>query len=254
MTSNYGWGLPIAASTFAKDIDFGIYVIHAAMIGIFVLWGIFFTYLLLRYRKREGVPAETGHDSIWKSLVPDALVLFFELALIVFYAIPVWSRIKLTNPSPADSVVVEIIAEQFAWNIQYAGKDGKFGRRDPKLIDAGNTIGLDREDPAAQDDIVTINELHLPTGKPTLVYLTSKDVVHSFFIPEFRIKQDAMPGMRIPMWFEPSMEGQFEIGCAQLCGIGHAVMRGDVFVHSPQEFSKWLTANAPEKPKDDTSF
>jgi len=245
MNGNYHWGLPVAASTFAKEIDFGIYLIHAAMILIFVLWGIFFTYLLIRYRKREGVPAENGHESALKSLIPDFLVLIFEISLIAFYAIPVWSRIKMHTPDLAHANQVQVMAEQFAWDVQYPGPDGKFGRRDYMLVNSSNPMGLDRSDPAAADDTITINELHIPLGKPTLITLMSKDVIHSFFIPEFRIKQDAMPGMQIPVWFEPTMTGKFELVCAQLCGLGHATMRADVIVHAPEDYEAWLKQNAP---------
>lgn len=217
------------------------------MLLIFVLWGIFFTYLLIRYRRREGVSARSAHEGPLKSLIPDAIILIFELALIFLYAIPSWSRIKFDLPKPEEANNVHIIAEQFAWNVQYPGADGKFGRRDAKFIDSGNVLGLDPEDPPGKDDIVTLNELHVPLGRKTLVSLTSKDVIHSFFVPEFRVKQDAMPGMEIPLWFEPTIAGKFEIACAQLCGIAHANMRGDVYAHSPEEYREWLASQAAAK-------
>lgn len=272
--NNYGWGLPVAASTYAGKIDFGIWLIHVAMIGIFVLWGIFFTYLLVKYRKRDGVPAvREDHgdtpanisvpDSIskfpfaqllyknageLKSLLPDFAVMAFEIALIVFYALPVWSNIKMRMPDEKDAVVVEVVAEQFGWNIHYPGPDGKFGRRAPELVHFNNPIGLDRTDPDAADDVTVGNELHLPLGKKVLIKLTSKDVIHDFFVPEFRIKQDAVPGMLIPVWIEPTRAGHYEIACAQLCGFGHALMRGDVFVESPEDFEKWLKSRAAATP------
>ena len=243
MKGNYGWGLPVAASTYAKDIDFGIRLIHFAMFAIFILWGIFFTYLLIKYRRRDGVPARRDEKhGTFKSLIPDLLVMIGEIVLIVFYAIPVWSRIKIEFPEAAKANQVDIIAEQFAWNAHYPGPDGKFGRRSIDLIHFSNPIGLDREDPAAADDIVTANELHMPLGKPTLIRLSSKDVIHSFFVPEFRVKQDALPGMVIPVWVEPTITGQFEISCAQLCGFAHSLMRGDVFVQTPEEFEAWAKA------------
>ena len=244
--SNYGWGLPIAASTFAKEIDSGIYLIHGVMFAIFILWSIFFVYLLIRYRKRQGVSAEHKEEGTLQSMIPDFIVLAIEIVLIVFYAIPNWSRIKITPPPAEKSNVIDIVAEQFAWNVHYPGADGKFGRTDPALVNAQNPIGLDPNDPVGKDDVVAINELHIPLGKPTVVYLTSKDVIHSFFIPEFRIKQDAMPGMRVPVWFEPTLTGKFELVCAQLCGLAHSMMRGDVYVHAPEEFEKWLSEQKPQ--------
>lgn len=244
--NNYGWSLPLAASTYAAKIDFGIWLIHAAMIAIFVLWGIFFTYLLVKYRARPGVPAEREDDAKkhgaadeLKSLLPDLLVMVFEIALIVFYAIPVWSRIKMAQPDTDPQLKLELIAEQFAWNVHYPGPDGKLGPRRTELIHFSNPIGLDHADPASADDVVMGNEMRLPVGKPVQIKLYSKDVIHSFFVPEFRIKQDMMPGMEIPMWVEPTVTGKFEISCAQLCGFGHSLMRGDVLVQEPEEFEAW---------------
>src|SRR5271155_4390954 len=169
MNPNYGWGLPVQASTIAKDIDGGIYLIHGLMFAIFILWGIFFTYLLIRYRKREGVSAERHEEKgLLAGLWPDITVMVLEILLIVFYAIPGWNRIKLNFPKPEDSNHIAVIAEQFGWNVQYPGPDGKLGRRDPKLVHFTNTIGLDRTDPAAKDDVVISNELYMPLGKPTL--------------------------------------------------------------------------------------
>lgn len=277
--TNYGWGLPIAASTYAGKIDFGIYLIHAAMIGIFVLWGIFFAYLLIKYRKRDGVPAvredhgETParisvpdsfskfpfaqilseNSGELKSLIPDLIVMLFEICLIVFYALPVWSSIKMQMPDEKDAVVVSVVAEQFGWDIHYPGADGTFGRLKPELVHFNNPLGLDKTDPAAADDIVVGNELHLQLGKKTLIKLTSKDVIHDFFVPEFRIKQDALPGMEIPVWIEPTRAGRYELACAQLCGFGHSLMRADVYVDTPEDYEKWLKSRlaatpAPPKP------
>ncbi len=246
MTGKFNWGLPAAASTYAGQIDFGIGVIHWAMLLIFVLWGVFFTYLLIRYRRREGVPARReGDHGLW-GLAPDIIVMLFEIALIAFYAVPVWSKIKMEFPDEAASMRVDVIAEQFAWNAVYPGPDGKFGRRDLKLVTFGNPVGLDRDDAAAADDVVVANELRLPTGKPALINLTSKDVIHSFFVPEFRIKQDAVPGMMLPVWVEPTLPGTYDISCAQLCGFAHSFMRGDAIVETPEDFERWLKARSSQ--------
>ena len=133
------------------------------------------------------------------------------------------------------------------------GPDGVFGRTDIKLIDSqDNSLGLDRSDPAAKDDVVTLNQLYLPVNKPIIVKLRSKDVIHSFGVPEFRVKQDAIPGLTIPIWFVPTVttaemrirtgnpEFQYEIACAQLCGLAHFRMRGFVTVQTADEFQKWM--------------
>ena len=238
----YGWSLPVAASSYAGSIDFGIWLIHAVMLGIFALWGAFFIYLLVKFRARPGVKAvREDHQNAGelKSLIPDIIIMTFEIALIVFYAIPVWNKIKTNVPDVKDPVRVEIIGEQFGWSIHYAGPDGKLGPRKIELVHFSNPIGLDRDDPASADDVVMGNEMRLPVDKTVVIDLLSKDVVHSFFVPEFRIKQDAMPGMNIPMWITPNKIGKYEMTCAQLCGFAHSLMRGDVYVQTQEQFDAW---------------
>ena len=162
-------------------------------------------------------------------------------------------RGSTTFPRRAKRWSFEVTGEQFAWNVHYAGPDGVFGRTDIKLIDLqSNPLGLDRSDPAAKDDVTTVNQLYLPVNKPIIVRLRSKDVIHSFGVPEFRVKQDAVPGLTIPIWFVPNVttaemrtrtgnpEFQYQIACAQLCGLGHARMRGFVTVQTAEEFQKWM--------------
>jgi cytochrome c oxidase subunit 2 len=211
------------------------------MVVIFVLWAIFFTYCLIRFRRARNPQASHAENmGGTASFLPDIAVLAFEIWLIFVFGLPIWSQVKVDFPKPEDSNQVELVAEQFAWNFHYAGPDGIFGKTDPKQISPGNTLGLDMNDPAAQDDIVSLNELHVPIGKPTIVTMTSKDVIHSFFVPEFRVKQDVVPGMRVPLWFEPTKTGPFELVCAQLCGLGHYRMKGTVIVHTPEEFEATL--------------
>lgn len=242
MTGNYGWGLPIEASTFAHEMDSSLILVHISMVVIFVLWGLFFAYCLVRYRSRPGHNAVYPHHSAKHALgsfVPDVIVLAFEIWLIFIFGMPIWAHIKDSFPKPEDSTHIRITAQQFAWNVHYPGPDGKFGRTDPSLVDSTNPIGLDPKDPASADDLVVVNDFHVPLGKPILVDLTSQDVIHSFFVPEFRIKQDAVPGMMIPVWVEPTLKGQFELVCSQLCGVGHYRMIGHVKVDSPEEYRAW---------------
>jgi len=145
-----------------------------------------------------------------------------------------------------------VIGEQFAWNVHYPGPDGKFGRTRPELVSADNPIGLDRRDPDAKDDVTTINQLNLPVGRPVLVRLSTKDVIHSFGLYEMRVKQDAIPGMSIPVWFIPTVttaemrqrlgksDFDYEITCSQLCGLGHFRMRGFVTIQSEAEYRAWM--------------
>lgn len=150
-----------------------------------------------------------------------------------------WKKVIFSRP-PQAPVLVEITAQQFQWNIRYPGKDGAFGRTNPKLISDENPLGLDSKDPASKDDVVTQDVLYLPVDKPAELRIRSKDVIHSFFLPNFRVKQDAVPGMTIETWFTPTRLGEYEIACAQFCGLGHYTMRGKVNVVTSEEFERKL--------------
>ena len=213
-------GLPVQASMHAPEIDNMISLVHWLMLILFVGWGIFFIYVLFRFRAGANPRASyTGaKGKISKGLEIGIVVV--EMVLLVFYAIPAWARRVSAFPAENEAVVVRVIAEQFAWNVHYPGPDGKFGRTDISRISVDNPIGLDRSDPAAKDDITTINQLNLPVDRPILVHLSTKDVIHSFGLFEMRVKQDVIPGMSIPVWFIPNRVGAYEIACSQLCGLG----------------------------------
>ncbi len=155
----------------------------------------------------------------------------------------VWTRVH--SAPPPEAMVVEVRAEQFGWLARYPGPDGTFGRVDPRLINTRqNPMGLDPTDAAALDDIVS-REVHLVVNKPVRIRLRSKDVIHSFFLPQFRVKQDAVPGMTVEIWFVPTKEGEYEIACAELCGVGHYIMRGKLRVESQHAFDAWLAQQKP---------
>jgi cytochrome c oxidase subunit 2 len=141
-----------------------------------------------------------------------------------------------------------VTGRQFFWVVRYPGPDGLFGRTAPDLITTENTLGLDKADGAAADDVVLLNELHLPAGRPARVLLRSTDVIHSFFVPEMRVKQNAVPGMNIAVWFTPTRPGQYEIACNQICGLGHYRMRGFLHVEERAAFEAWLREQAPAAP------
>src|SRR5215475_4867678 len=159
-------GMPVAASEHAADIDNMIVLVHWLMLVLFVGWGLFFVFVLVRFRKGANPKASyTGAKGKFAKSTEVAVALI-EVALLVFYAIPAWAK-RVTNfPGGNDAVIVRVIGQQFAWNVQYPGKDGKFGRTLPKLVSADNPLGLDRRDPDAKDDITTINQLNLPIGHP----------------------------------------------------------------------------------------
>ena len=241
----YSWGFPPDFSTHGAAIDHLIGIVHWFMLALFVGWGIFFVYCLIRFRQRPGHTAsyDSSHSKLPK--VIEAAVVIFEIFLLVGMAIPVWSKVKNELPPANEAMTVRIVGQQFVWNIQYPGKDNQFGRLDPTLISDSSPLGLDPSDPAGRDDIIAINQLHFPVNQPVIVHLSSKDVIHGFNIPVLRIKQDAVPGMTIPVWFQSTQIGQFEIACAQLCGVGHAMMRGYVTVESRQDFDTWMASQSP---------
>jgi cytochrome c oxidase subunit 2 len=233
-------GMPIAASTHAGEIDRMMVLVHWLMLVLFVGWGAFFLFVLVRFRRSANPKASYVGAKGKFAKSTEIAVAIVEIVLLVFYAIPAWATRVKAFPAESDAVVVRVVGEQFAWNVQYPGPDGKFGRTDPKLVSADNPLGLDRTDPNAKDDITTINQLSLPVDRPVLVHLSSKDVIHSFGLYEMRVKQDAVPGLDIPVWFIPDRIGQYEIACSQLCGLGHYRMRGFVSIKSAADYQAFL--------------
>lgn len=236
----YGWDFPPDISTHGYAIDRLIDFLHVFMVILFVGWGIYFIYCLIKFR--QSARPRANYESV-KTKLPKFIevgVVLFEVFLLVGLSFPVWSKLKHDFPDEKDATVVRIAAQQFVWNIHYPGRDNVFGRTLPSLVAPDNPMGLDPEDRAGRDDIVTVNQFHFPVNKPVIVHLSSFDVIHSFFIPVLRIKQDAVPGMTIPVWFEATQTGQFEIACAQLCGNGHTRMRGFVSVDTAADYETWM--------------
>lgn len=196
-------GLPLDASAHGGNIDNMISLVHWLMVVLFVGWGSFFVFTLIRFRKSRQTKADYVGVRSNTSTYVEIGVAVFEAVLLVGFAIPLWASVVDDLPDEEDAVVVRVVAEQFAWNVHYPGPDGVFGKADMSLITPDNPLGLDRSDPDCQDDIATINQLTLPVGKPVIIHLTTKDVIHSFSIPLLRVKHDAIPGERIPVWFTP---------------------------------------------------
>lgn len=195
-------GLPVDASAHGPEIDAMIAVIHWLMLVLFVGWGSFFGYTLVRFRKSRNANADYAGVKSHLSSYLEIGIAIFEIVLIVGFAIPLWAKRVNEFPSEKEALVVHVIAEQFAWNVHYSGPDGIFGKTDRNLVTPENPTGLDRSDPAGKDDITTINQLTLPVNKPVIIRLTTKDVIHSFGVPLLRVKQDAIPGQDIPVWFK----------------------------------------------------
>lgn len=238
--------MPELASRHGAGIDAMLHYLLVSVGALFLTGHLVLGYFIwCGARRREIGPRLASH----RTEVMLSVVLGLGMALIaeggvVAIGIPVWNEYFGAAPS-SDAVTIEVTSQQFAWNVRYPGSDGKFGRTDARLIDdATNPIGRDRSDPAAADDVMTLNEITVPVGRPVRVLLHSKDMIHSFFLPNFRVKQDAVPGMTPEVVFVPTRTGDFELVCAELCGLAHYRMRGFFNVVSQPQFDEWLRKQA----------
>jgi len=213
------WWLPENVSSYGAEIDWLFHLIYAITgITALLVFGTMIVFLVM-YRDRPGRKATYTHGNttlevVW-TIVP-ALIL----VVLTVLSVPAWSKIKMQIP--AGDVVVQVTAKQFNWQVAYAGPDGKFGTADDKIF---------------------LDEMHVPVAKKIRVNLKSQDVIHSFFVPNFRIKQDAVPGREIGMWFDALKPGKYEWPCAELCGFGHSGMKGWIYVHTAEEYAKWEAEN-----------
>ena len=205
-------------------------------------WGIFYVYCLIRFRQR---PGHTATHELLKAKPAKWLeggIVIFEAVLLLGFSVPIWAYVKNELPPPDDENVerVRIVAEQFAWNFHYPGADGVFGRTSPDFVDTAiNILGLDPADEHGKDDIVS-GEFHVPVDKVVVAHVTSKDVIHSFSVGVLRIKQDTIPGMRIPVWFTATKTGNYEVACAQLGGSHHYSLRAVMFVQTADAYASSL--------------
>lgn len=250
-------GMPFDASANGGDINQLMWWVHALMAVLFIGWALYFVYVLFRFRAGAHPKANYEGSKSKLSTYIEVGVAVIEAVLLIGYAVPAWALRVGDFPETEQSEQIRVVAQQFAWNVHYPGADGVFGRTDPALVKPPNYIGLDPEDPFSADDIQRQNQLHVPVDKPVVIYLSTLDVIHSFFLPEMRVKQDTIPGMVIPIWFEAAAttpigeNGRPEtwnIACAQLCGNSHYRMKGTYVVHTQEEYAAWLADNAP-KPK-----
>ena len=207
--------LPENVGTYGRDVDWLFYLIYYITAATFVLVATAMVAFLILYRHREGRRATYTHGNatleiVW-TIVP-ALIL----VILTFLSVPTWGRIE--QQRPASDVHIRITAKQFNWEVTYPGPDGKFGTEDDRTFD---------------------NEVHVPVGKPVILHLGSKDVIHSVFLPNLRFKQDAVPGREIVKWVQATKPGKYEMPCAELCGFGHSGMKGYLYVHTPEEFQQW---------------
>lgn len=251
----FGFWLPPDISVHGAGIDNIINILHWFMLFLFIGWSTFMLYTLIRFRARAGHTADYHGVQTHASSYLEAGIVIVEVIILVGLSIPVWAELKSNPPTPTEADVnVRVVGEQFAWNVHYPGADEKFGKTDVALVDGSNPLGIVWDDPAAKDDITTINQFHFPVGKTVLLNLTSKDVIHSFWMNVMRVKQDAIPGSTVPLWFEAKETGKGEISCAQLCGLGHYRMKGFFSVDTEEEYDAWLTEQAAASGGEDDYY
>jgi cytochrome c oxidase subunit 2 len=275
--------LPELASRHGEDVDHLLNSTHVTMVLLFVAWFSFMIVTLWRFRAKRNPRANpSGMKPIFFLLVVGVVVVD-ELATLFGVAIPMWNKNVNGFPAENEATVVRVTAQQFTWNVRYAGKNGEFGAQSSAFVNADNPLGYDLADKAGKDDVMPplkdlrvplepidadgdgaqdVDSLGRPQFKPVVIHLTSMDVIHSFKVLPLRVTQDAIPGMSIPIHFMPTRTGKFVITCAQLCGNGHATMIGwltimdnlpergaDGAVTAPGAFDQWqashLAGNSP---------
>lgn len=233
--------MPEVASEHGVGVDGVIHYLTISTGTVLAIGTLVFVWFLWRYGRgrQTGSPKTNLRSERWWSLIPVLGMALIAEAGVLIKGLPVWEQVY--GPPPDDALVVEVTAQQFEWIIRYPGPDGEFGRVDPHLIhQTANPVGIDRSDPAALDDIVVRNRLHIPVGRTVFLRLRSRDVLHSFSVAAFRVKQDIVPGIIGSTKFVPTRAGEYEIGCAELCGMGHYRMRGTAIVHEAEDFQRWI--------------
>jgi cytochrome c oxidase subunit 2 len=218
--------LPEDVSTFGHEIDSLFYLIYYITGVAFILVTVLMLLFLVIYRERnDGRRATYSHGNttleiIW-TVIPAAIFI-----AISFMSVSSWAKIK--RHAPDSDFEIQVTAKQFNWDVAYPGPDGKL---------------------ATEDDIKFDNDIHVPVNKVVRIQLKSSDVIHSFFLPNLRLKQDAVPGRNILVWFEATKPGKYELPCAELCGFGHSGMKGWLHVHTPEEYAKWAAESLAAKPQ-----
>lgn len=214
------WILPPSASTFAAQIDFIYYVILVITGIAFVVVEVGLIWFVIKYRARPGRKAYYTHGNTTAEIVWTTIPAV-TVVIIGLMSGGVWKEIKGRDSVPPDAIPFAVKAEQFEWTFTYRGLDAELG---------------------TADDFTLRNQLHIPVNQPVGLSITSEDVIHSFFVPAFRVKQDIVPGLGATVWFEATETGDFEIACAELCGLGHYRMRAMLTVHSAEDYQQWVTS------------
>lgn len=238
--------MPELASKHGAGIDAMMQYLLVTVGGLFLAGYVALGYFIWRGSRRTEIGprfASRRTELLLSAVLGLGMAVIAEGGVLAI-GMPVWTEYFDTR-APEDALVIEVTAQQFMWNVRYPGADGAFGKTDPRLFDdTSNPLGLVPGDPAGKDDIVTLNQIAAVVNRPVRIRLHSKDVIHSFFLPHLRVKQDAVPGMTPEMIFLPTRTGEFELACAELCGLAHYRMRGFFQVMSAQQFDDWLREQA----------
>jgi cytochrome c oxidase subunit 2 len=241
--SNLYWA-PECVTVGGKKVDALLNFIFYLTGAVFLLTQAVYIYYLVKYRKRPGSKAYYSHGNNKLEIIWTAIPTAIFIGLVI-YSNRLWS--ELHSEPPADSVKIDIVSYQFGWDMRYPGADGKLGKVDTKLYSVDNKFALVPDDPAGADDFAS-TELVIPVGKPVHIYLHSRDVIHSFYVPQFRLYQAAVPGRTIAwVWFETTKTGNFQLACSQICGSGHYNMKAPIRVVTQEEFDKWQAGKIAAK-------
>ena len=245
--------LPPLASEHGKQVDSLIIWVHVLMVLLFVGWTAYFFYCLVRFRKGRNPKADhhgvTGHTSNYVEIA----VAIVEIILLVGFAVPLWIKVVDEFPTAEENPVnMRIIARQFNWSARYPGADGKFGKQDIQLVSSANPYGLHQlddklkeKDPEGKDDVTVVaTDIASPLNRPVIAAISTMDVIHSFKVLSFRVTQDAIPGLSIPIHFKATQTNTYVINCAQLCGNSHALMKGILKVLPQDQYDAWLKSKA----------
>lgn len=244
--TNLYWA-PEAATVGAKKVDTLLNFIFYLTAAVFVLTQSVYIYYLVKYRKRPGSKAYYSHGNNKLEIIWTAIPTAIFLGLVI-YSNRLWG--ELHSPPPEGAVQVDVVSYQFGWDMRYAGADGQLGKVDVGTYSVDNRFGLVPDDAAGDDDFSS-TELVIPVNKPVHIYLHSRDVIHSFYVPQFRLYQAAVPGRTIAwVWFEPTRTGNFELACSQICGSGHYNMKAPIRVVTQEEFEKWQAGKIEAKAEE----
>ena len=238
------WWLPRNVNMFGHEIDFIFYLIlwltGVTAVAVFSVM----VYFLVKYRARPGIPAIHSHGNNTLEVIWTTIPVFIFLALAI-YGNEQWTQMRLRTP-PADALPVAAVGEQIGWNVRYPGADGKLAKMVASKVGKDNPFGVDPADPDGMDDFTTYNDIVFPINRPVRLYLSSKDVIHAFYVPEFRLYQDMVPGRVYDfVWLKAEATGNFQLACNQLCGQGHYKMFGKLAVVGESDYQAWAKSKAP---------